>query len=82
MSQITSVAGKPTMYIANFTGLKSKENAIPIPQRDVSITFNNLPDRGTKVNFIPFLGKPVQLKGVWKKNNLTVSLPAFLRGAV
>lgn len=82
VSQITSVAGKPTVYLANFTGLKSNKNAIPIPRRDVSITFNNLPDRGTKVNFIPFLGKPVQLKGVWKKNNLTVSLPAFLRGAI
>ena len=82
VSQITSVNGKPTVYIANFTGLRSKENAIPVPRREVSITFNNLPNKGTAVKFIPFLGKPVQLKGVWNKNNLTVALPAFLRGAI
>ena len=82
VSQITSVNGKPRVYIANFTGLRSKENAIPIPRRDVSITFKNLPNRGAVVNFIPFLEKSVQLKGVWNKNDLTVSLPGFLRGAI
>jgi len=82
VSQITSVKGKPTVYIANFTGLKSKENAIPIPERDMSITFKNLPNRGAIVNFIPFLEKSVQLKGVWNKNDLTVSLPSFLRGVI
>jgi len=82
VSQITSVNGKPRVYIANFTGLRSKENAIPIPRRDVSITFKNLPNRGAVVNFIPFLEKSVQLKGVWNKNDLTVSLPSFLRGVI
>ncbi|MEO8582182.1 MAG: alpha-amylase family protein [Flavitalea sp.] len=82
VSQITSVNGKPTVYIANFTGLRSKENAIPIPRREVSITFNHLPDKGTVVSFIPFLGKSVQLKGVWNENNLTVALPSFLNGAI
>ncbi len=82
VSQMALVKGKPTVYIANFTGLKSKENAIPIPRRDVNITFKNLPDKGTAVTFIPFLGKPVKLKGLWNKNDLTVSLPSFLRGAI
>jgi hypothetical protein len=82
VSQIASVKGKATVYIANFAGLKSKENAIPIPETHVSITFNNVSNRGTVVSFIPFLGKPVQLKGVWNKNDLTVSLPVFLRGAI
>lgn len=82
VSQIASVNGKPTVYIANFTGLRSKEKAIPIPRREVSITFNNVPNKGTVVNFIPFLGKSVQLKGVWNKNDLTVRLPTFLRGAI
>jgi hypothetical protein len=82
VSQITSVKGRTTVYIANFTGLKSKENAVPIPVRDVNITFNNVSNRGAVVNFIPFLGKSVQLKGEWNKNDLTVSLPDFLRGAI
>jgi hypothetical protein len=82
VGQITSVKGKPAVYIANFTGLKSKENAIPTPKKEVKVTFNNVQNRATVVNFIPFLGKPVQLKGAWNNNQLTVRLPAFLRGAI
>lgn len=82
VSQVTSVKGKPTVYIANFTGLKSRENAIQIPKREVSVTFNNVRDKGAVVNFVPFLGKSLQLKGVWDKNNLRVKVPAFLRGAI
>lgn len=82
VGQITSVNGKPTVYIANFTGLKSGKNAIPIPRRDVSITFCNLSDKSTTVNFIPFLGKSISLKGQWHGSDLTVSLPSFLRGAI
>ncbi|MBL7699849.1 MAG: DUF4832 domain-containing protein [Chitinophagaceae bacterium] len=82
VSQVALLNGKPTVYIANFTGLRSKENAIPIPRRDVTVTFYNLPSKAVVVNFISFLEKPVQLKGVWNGNDLTVSLPAFLRGAI
>jgi hypothetical protein len=82
VSQVALVNGKPTVYIANFTGLRSKENAIPIPRRDVTITFKNLSNKEAVVNFLPFLGKAMQVKGVWNNNDLTVSLPAFLRGAI
>jgi hypothetical protein len=82
VSQIASVKGRPTVYIANFTGLKSKENAVPIPRREVSVTFKNVSKKNAVVNFTPFLGKPMQVKGEWNENNLTVSLPAFLRGAI
>lgn len=81
VSQITSVNGKPTVYIANFTGLKSKENAIPIVRRDVSITFKNAA-KGAVVNFLPFLGKKMELKGEWKDGHLIVKLPNFLRGGI
>ena len=82
VSQIASVNGKPTVYVANFTGLKSKENAVPIARKDVSVTFYNLPNSGATVNFIAFGEKPVKLKGLWNKKDLTVKLPAFLRGAI
>jgi hypothetical protein len=82
VTQIATVKGKTTVYIANFAGLKSKENAIPLPAKGVSITFNNVSNRATVANFIPFLGKSVQLQGVWDKNNLTVRLPDFLRGGI
>lgn len=82
VSHMTLVKGKPTVYIANFTGLKSKENAVPIPRRYVSITFKNLSNKETVVNFISFLGETEQLKGVWNEDDLTVSVPVFERGAI
>jgi len=82
VSQVASVKGKPTVFIANFTGLKSKENAIPIPRREVSVTFHNVGNKEALVKFIPFLGKAIDLKGVRNENDLTVSLPAFSRGAI
>ncbi len=82
VNQVASVNGNPTVYIANFTGLKSKENAIPIVRRDVSITFRNVADKNATVNFIPFLGKSMKLKGVRTGDDLTVKLPGFLRGGI
>lgn len=81
VSQIASVNGNRTVYIANFTGLKSKENAIPIVRRDVTVTFKNA-DRSALVTFLPFLGKKMELKGEWKDGDLVVALPSFLRGGI
>lgn len=82
VSQVANVNGKTTVYIANFTGLKSKENAIPIVRRDVSVTFKSVAKKDTVINFIQFLGKPMKLKGVLSGDDLTVDLPSFLRGAI
>jgi hypothetical protein len=82
VSQINLVEGTPTVYIANFTGLKSRENAIPLAKREVSLTFHNVTDSAATLTFVPFLGKAMQLKGVWNNHTLTVTLPSFLRGAI
>lgn len=82
VTQMAMINGNPTVFISNFTGLKSKENAIPVSRTGVKITFYRLPGRPVKINFISFLEKSVQLEGVWSKNELTVHLPAFQRGAI
>lgn len=82
VSRVASVNGKPSVFIANFTGLKSKESAIPIPRRDVSVTFKNVSDKNAKVLFVPFPGKAMKLTGVWNGDDLTVRLPVFLRGGI
>jgi hypothetical protein len=82
VSQIASVGNKPTVFIANFSGLRGGVNGEPFPRRNVTITFNNLPADEDTIEFIPFLGKPVYIKGQWSGHNLTVSLPVIFRGAV
>lgn len=82
VSQFATVSGKPTVFIANFSGLKGKENAIPFPKKNVTLTFNDLSKEKYNITFIPFLGEPVSLKGKWNDDRLIVTLPTFLRGAI
>jgi hypothetical protein len=81
VSQIASVDSKPTIFLSNFSGLKGTENANPFPDKDINVTFNHAL-RNSHVIFIPFLGKPQDLHGVWKKGSLKVTLPEISRGAI
>ncbi len=82
VTQTAVVDGVETIFIANFSGLKSKENAIPFPQKNITITLNGSTKGDDRIIFIPFLGKPMHLKGKWRDNQLKISLPTFLRGAI
>jgi hypothetical protein len=79
--QIASVDKKPTIFLANFSGLKGNENANQFPREDVVITFNKT-GRNSEVEFIPFLGSVQKIKGDWNEGRLVVSLPAISRGAI
>ena len=81
LAQIASVDDKPTIFLANFSGLKGSENARPIPDKDIIVTFNNV-KRNAQVMFVPFLGKPQVLQGEWGKGKLKVILPEISRGAI
>ena len=81
VTQIASVDNTPTVFIANFSGLKGSENANPFPAKNVRLTFHNA-SRNSHVSFIPFAGHPQDLAGEWKDGNLVVILPEFLRGAI
>ena len=81
VSQIASVDNKPTIFLANFSGLQGSKNANPFPDKDINVTFNNA-KRNSHVIFIPFLGKSQDLHGVWKKGSLKITLPEISRGAI
>ncbi len=81
VTQICQVEGKPVVRIANFSGLKSRENAIQNPVKDIELTFEKAV-KASKVTMIPFVGQPVELKPTMVNNKLTVHLPEILRGAI
>ena len=79
--QIASVNDKPTVFLANFSGLKGNINANQLPAKDVIVTFSKT-KRKAHVVLLPFMGKPQIVKGEWKKGNLKVVLPDISRGVI
>jgi len=81
VTQIADVDTKPTIFLANFSGLKGKVNANPFPDKDILVTFYNVKQKAHAV-FIPFMGKPQDIKGEWINGNFKVILPPISRGAI
>ncbi len=81
VTQVASVNNKPTVFIANFSGLKGRVNANQFPARNVTLTFSNAP-QSAKITFVPFLGEVQQLKGKWTNGKLRVTLPVITRGCI
>ncbi len=81
VTQIAAVDNKPTIFLANFSGLKGYVNANPFPDKDILVTFNNVNQKSHAV-FIPFMGKPQNLRGEWKNGSLKITLPILKRGAI
>ena len=79
--QIASVNSKPTIFLANFSGLKGRINANPMLGKDIIITFYNT-ERKSNVVFIPFMGEPQKIKGEWKQGKLKITLPEISRGCI
>jgi hypothetical protein len=79
-TQIAEVNGKVSVFLANFKGLRSKEVAQQIPEKNVKVTFP-AKQAGTVV-FLPFLGVPQKLQGKFDHGKLSVELPAIEKGAV
>ena len=79
-TQIASVAGHPTVFFANFAGLRSKEIANQIPARNVRITFTTSQPR--KITLLPFLGEPQEIHGDFQDGKLSCEIPSIERGAV
>jgi hypothetical protein len=79
--QIAEVEKQPTVFIANFSGLKGNENARQIPDSNIVITFNKA-KKNAYARFIPFLGSPERLEGKWSNGSFTVNLPTVFRGAI
>lgn len=61
-SQTVQVNGKPHVFLANFSGLKSDELVSQTPQEGIKIHFYG-PENG-KIFYLPFLEKKQELSGV------------------
>jgi hypothetical protein len=79
-SQIASVGGKVSVFLANFKGLKSKEVAQQTPEENVTIAFSGSGPRTIAV--LPFLGQLQKVQGTYKGGKLTCKLPPIDKGAV
>jgi hypothetical protein len=79
-AQIAKVDGKPTIFLANFKGLKAKEVAQQTPELNVIVSFST---KGPgAVVFLPFLGQRQTLHAEFADGKLTCELPAIAEGAV
>jgi hypothetical protein len=81
ITQSCLVKGKPAVFIANFSGLKSREKAVQKPVNNITLTFQKA-GKTSKVTMIPFAGKPFELKPTLNNDKLTVRLPEITRGAM
>jgi len=78
--QTASVGGKISVFLANFRGLKSKENAQQTPAENVTIAFS-AGGPGT-IAVLPFLGQLQKVQGIFSGGKLTCKLPPIEKGAV
>jgi hypothetical protein len=79
-AQITQVAGKPHVYLSNFAGLRSKQNATPAPERNVTLAF---PAKGgARIRMLPFLGEVVDVQADFENGFATCRIPELSRAAV
>jgi hypothetical protein len=79
-AQIASVDGKVSVFLANFKGLKSKENAQQTPEQNLKITFSA--DGPRTIAILSFLGELRKIQGTFNGGKLTVEIPAVEKGAV
>jgi hypothetical protein len=77
-THIARVAGNLQVFLANFKGLRARENARQEPEVGVRITV----PAGGKAKFLPFLGEEQELQGKKTGSVETYTLPAIFRGAV
>lgn len=79
-TQIADLNGKTHLFFANFKGLKRRERAQQIPEKNVTLSLKAGSD--TRIWFLPFLGEVQEIRGDWKEEMLTCVLPDIERGAV
>jgi len=79
-TQVATVADKPHVFIANFKGLKRKENARQLPETGVKISFPA--KENASVFFLPFLGNVSKLETKMENGKIVCTLPELSRGAV
>jgi hypothetical protein len=79
VAQAAEVEGKLHVFLANFKGLKSQENAAQKPEAGATLRFPA--SRGAKATFLPFLGEPRTLDCSRQGERFSCTLPDFTKAA-
>jgi hypothetical protein len=79
-TNIAVVNGRPTIFVANFTGLLPHKIAVPTPLTAVRISMPVADHRALRV--LPFLGETQTVLGQRIGDRLVFNLPTLERGAV
>jgi hypothetical protein len=79
-TQIARVDGRTHVFLANFRGLKSKENAVQYPEKDVKISFSD--GSASKAFALDYLGDVRQICAEREGGRLTCVLPQLDKAAV
>jgi hypothetical protein len=77
-AQIASVEGEMHVFLANFQGLRSKENAVQTPEKHAEIS---VPGK-MQGHFLPFLGEEAGIAGHFENGRTHFDLPEIDKGAV
>jgi hypothetical protein len=79
-AQVARVDGKAHVFLANFKGLRPRQNATQTPDKNVEIVFPS--DAGSRAFVLPFLGAAQNLPVERKGEQLRVVVPEIDKGAV
>jgi hypothetical protein len=79
-TQTAMVDGKPHVFIANYKGLKGKENAAQLPEENMRITFPA--KAGGKIFALPYLGELQEIAAEMKDGKVTCVIPEITKGMV
>jgi hypothetical protein len=77
-TSIAMVEGRPHIFLANFSGLRGGANAVPTPQKGISLRLRS----GARVRYLPFLGEVQEIRGVREGDGVIYRLPDVGRGGV
>ena len=78
-TSIATVDGKTHVFLANFSGLRGGANAVPTPQKGITLRVRT----GAKdVRYLPFLGEAQQIRGERDGDGMAYKLPEVGRGGV
>jgi hypothetical protein len=79
-TSIASVDGKTHIYFANFSGLRSGENAVPTPLTNVRLQVHGR--SSSTLHIVPFMGSESTIKGARQGDSVTFMIPRIERGTI
>lgn len=77
-TQVAAVNGNPHVFIANFKGLKAKENANQLPEKNVKISFPA--EQKSQIYALEFMGAVKKINGTWEEGKMACVIPEIKRG--